>query len=400
MGEVGMSAPASVSKEQLERLKRLFKDVFAAQQYLIEVKQLRKEEWDCLANYFQAKEFFEVVEERSCRHTCGFCFCDNHVMTMEERHASRYAKANGLDFEKRFTDYIVPPIPDKILKYSKKVKDFVDIKETLYYCSKNCYVEAKVLAETLDTTPINLRSIPWKSFSECLDLLRSFRNQEAGNDRDVVMTEATEGKHIQREVNKVKEELAACNVTEVAKNFKVSENIEPEQPSLVFVETSVVPQPSDRLKEMKLPLYAVTSVMLTDLVSEKTKKFLTTLEEIKNTTECEEFKYSFPSISVSNKRFETFHKAIVTELTKLQQLFGFPNSALKFISKLLGTFKYSSPIKISRDALKLMSLVFIFVASNYDKICKQKVDENIVVLKRLYRVDCGITKGQFDDLLG
>jgi len=87
-------------------------------------------------------------------------------------------------------------------------------------------------------------------------------------------------------------------------------------------------------------------------------------------------------------------------LTKLQQLFGFPNSALKFISKLLGTFKYSSPIKISRDALKLMSLVFIFVASNYDKICKQKVDENIVVLKRLYRVDCGITKGQFDDLLG
>lgn len=317
--------------EQLQRAQALMADLFAAQQYLISAENLTKDEWELVSVYLQSKDYFDVVEERNCNHHCGYCFCDVRTLTLEEYQMQKMAKIKKEEpkFNRSFFDPVID-VPEKIYQYSNSVKDFIDIKEQLYYCSKACYVDSNLLAKTLDTLPLNLRKLPFKNFGECIQALVRLQKKK---DEDVSMEESDESvlpsfkeRTKQQQLNKIKQDLYAINAIE--NEVVIKENVETNKPSEEFQSkidmndqfSSTFLQPMDlkSMPKLQLSLFSEMSIFLRDFVSDKTKNFVNKLDEEKTTNSSfiysEEFtSYSIPPLSASFKRFETLEKAITKE---------------------------------------------------------------------------------------
>ena len=327
--------PVDTRQAQLKKLQSLLRDVFSAQQFLIEVKQLRKEQWELISMYLQKKEYLEVVEERSCNHKCGFCFCNNPTSTIEEQRLERWAKSRGE--EPKQPSLLDPRPPDnlELLEFSRTKGDFVDSSEKLYYCSNSCFVESKLLIESLDVLPLNLRKIPWSDFNECLRAMNTAKTdaierEQRGEAPDVVMLDANPVN--KRELHTVKEELAAVKADH--SNIKITENERVAEPSDDFQIQDGIPLPM-KPRKMQLPFFSATQSFLADLITDKTKEFLTTLKtQETSVTEEDLNSYSFQPLSATFKRYKALENTVTKEFVP------FEHETFRFFNSLKGLLLY------------------------------------------------------------
>lgn len=302
--------------EQLTRAQSLLNDLFGAQQYLISAQHLTRAEWDLVSVYLQPKDYFEVVEERNCQHRCGFCFCDTPTLTIEEYHIQKLAKINKQKpkFERTWLDPVVD-VPDEIFQYSYAIDDFVNIKDQLFYCSKACYVESKLLAENLDSLPLNLRKLPFSNFIECTQAISRLNENVQMGEQEENIWPSFEERNKKKQLNRIKQDLESINAIE--NEVTIKENVKTKEPSKEFeVKDEKTLQPMDikKMPKMQLSLFTEVYIFLRDSISVKTKRYLKKLDEEKKTKPNEEFSsYSIPPLSSSFKRYETLEKAIGKE---------------------------------------------------------------------------------------
>ena len=310
-GEFGGYFFGGMNQAEATRQHKLFQDVFTAQQYLINSKRLRKDQWDLCARYLRPKEYAEIVEERACNRKCGYIMCDLPIQSTGEYYDVKLAKYRIEDMGPRNIFDPPSPVPKQLLQYNRKKGKFVDVKEELHYCCKKCYVDSQVLSKTLDSSPVNLRELPAASFKECAQLLvGDITSSDEISDTipSIVIP--------QRALGHVREEIESVNATSMVTDIKVTENEQVEPPSDVFEDKMEIEKKkiSKKLKvtKLELPFAALMYQFLEDSVNDKTIAFLSTLEDtakVEKRTE-EDSTYWFPPLSSEHKRFEVLQTAV------------------------------------------------------------------------------------------